>query len=676
MKVNLLRTLGQKAIRLGASASPRSILSSEFGRELSEILDIVNRSRVEQFAQGQFDEHKFLRAARICAAEHEGQMRNSGVKYAYHPIEVCKRLAKDYHINDQNVLIAALLHDVVEDAKYPLSRIEKEFGSTVALLVDGMTKIEQLDIDRTINEENINKFITLLSRDVRLLLIKMVDRGVNLLDQEPVISESGRKNAIEALDFYVPLARLVGFWKAASHLADLAFQKIYPERYLLGREMIAKSKEKNAGLLAEIEKKIRDRYREMLKKEVYKDGILSDLAIENKVRQIEIRFHSPTPQEIDSITAARLLHITDFKDVAMIQIITPERVDCHQMVYVLSCLAEPIDSLSRDYIGDPKINHYEALHRGNLFGDETIRVQIRTQRMQETAMYGESSLTYDTSGNFVQPDLPALHPVNLRRILRAETRYDKMQIALGTENIKKAKVYFEVEGKEIIRDIMAPHDITPLEMAILADPAMAMRLFSVIHNGYRYDIEGHRIKRPTRLFVSLTKEFVPRDYFATVKNPLARADLLEWLNSLSSEERKERFSTPLLKAVLSKYFMDHDLVRTYLFDEVERALAGIGSGKLSMKVAGIALNQASQHLEIPPVDIYKLILNADSYELRKRIEDMLETCFRLHSKTLLPDGQLHASLIMANPIQTDRLKKMMKRLDNERGLAITTRYPH
>jgi GTP pyrophosphokinase len=504
------------------------LMQSQFHSRIATLADRIERLIQDRGAITRFDRKEFYEAAGLCVFAHKDAIREvSGIPYADHPTKLVEREVDLFHVTDKGELIAGLLHDVPEDTHFDLDFIKKRFGPEVANLVDGLTKIQQLEKDQPINEENIDKFVNALSRDIRTLRLKMSDRGINLEDIEERGEASRLKNCQEALDFYVPLGVLCGFMRATRHLSDIAFKKLYPERYREIEETIGKTVKKNQDLLDRLKKTIIRKYRktlvrnfsiELLNSPQFR-GYLSD-------KRIEILTKPRTVYEVDQIATMRGTEVRDLSDIVMMQVTVDTEEDCYAMVGIIHSLGEPDDHHSHDYLRNPKINGYQSLHTAIRINGTLVRFQIRTHKMQRVAQEGILYNAFTLGGKFVQPDLPWLKADWLKIILQVRDRRSKILLIKSLSQARKARVLVEgpSTGPSIAataQEVLLPKGISPLEIAFIVDPNLGIHLVGAFHRDNpltpNETIEGDI--GFIKLIVSDT--LIPHDY-SNLRHPLAR----------------------------------------------------------------------------------------------------------------------------------------------------------
>jgi guanosine-3',5'-bis(diphosphate) 3'-pyrophosphohydrolase len=324
---------------------------------------------------------------------HEGQFRRSGERYITHPLAVASILA-DLNLDHQS-LMAAMLHDVIEDTGIPKDALSAQFGESVADLVDGVSKLTQIEFRSRAEAqaENFQKMTLAMAKDIRVILVKLADRLHNMRTLGPLAYEKRRRIATETLDIYAPIAHRLGMHSLCVELEDLGFSALYPMR----SRYIGKAVEKLRGNHLEIIAEIRQRLEERLSERDLPGEILGREkhlnSIYNKMRNRQKSFH-----EIMDVYAFRI--ITDSVD------------DCYRILGAVHSLYKPLPGRFKDYIAMPKANGYQSLHT-TLFGMHVnIEIQIRTKEMEQIANNGIAAHWLYKSGDSAVGDL------NQRRVDR------------------------------------------------------------------------------------------------------------------------------------------------------------------------------------------------------------------------------------------------------------------
>ena len=313
------------------------------------------------------------KAYQFSKSAHDGQFRKSGEPYISHPVAVAKLLAK-WHL-DAHALMAALLHDVVEDTPATKQEVGELFGKPVAELVDGVSKLDRIEFQTEAHAqaENFRKMLLAMARDVRVILIKLADRLHNMRTLDSMPSEKRKRIAKETLEIYAPIANRLGLNSVYQELADLSFRYLYPTRY---------------RVLAKAVKTARGNRRELV------DKVL--VAIQQKLKEAGVEA-SVTGREkhLNSIYRKMLgksLNFSEVFDIYGFRLIVRDVPSCYLALGVLHGLYKPIPGKFKDYIAIPKANGYQSLHT-TLFGPYAtpLEVQIRTQDMHKIAEAGVAS---------------------------------------------------------------------------------------------------------------------------------------------------------------------------------------------------------------------------------------------------------------------------------------------
>jgi guanosine-3',5'-bis(diphosphate) 3'-pyrophosphohydrolase len=316
------------------------------------------------------DAERIGRALALAREAHEGQSRASGDPYIAHPMAVAKILAG---LNmDTDTIVAALLHDVVEDTPVPLSRIEDEFGPDVAQLVDGVTKLSRLEVRSREEEqvENLRKMFLAMARDIRVIIIKLADRLHNMRTLKHLPRERVERIARETREIYAPLANRLGIFRIKWELEDLAFQFLEPDAFQAMREKVAKRRLERE---AEVDQAI-----EVLR------GRLQDAGIEAEVSGRAKHLYS-----IYQKMQQQHKGFDEVYDLVAIRVLVDSVRDCYAALGLVHEMWKPLPGRFKDYVAMPKSNLYQSLHTTVIGpGGEPFEVQIRTFEMHHTAEYG------------------------------------------------------------------------------------------------------------------------------------------------------------------------------------------------------------------------------------------------------------------------------------------------
>ncbi len=342
--------------------------------KLSQAITYLKKSEIQ-------DVYKAYHYAFEC---HIDQKRRSGEAYITHPVSVAC-IAANLHLDGPSI-IAALLHDVVEDTPATLKEVESKFGKQVAKLVDGLSKLDKLNFNDVVEAqaENFRKMLLAMSSDIRVMIIKLCDRTHNMQTLGHLNEQKRRRIAQETVDIYAPIANRLGLNRIYQELENLCFKHIHPLRHQTITKAIASAR----GNRKEVVEKILIQVEEKLKKEKIK---------------AEIHGREKQPASIHKKMAEKNLGFSEISDIYAFRIIVQDIKDCYHALGVLHSLYKPIPGRFKDYIAIPKANGYQSLHT-TLFGPfgMPLEIQIRTLMMNNLAEAGVAAhWMYKTKENQV-----------------------------------------------------------------------------------------------------------------------------------------------------------------------------------------------------------------------------------------------------------------------------------
>lgn len=317
-----------------------------------------------------YDLEKITQAYKVAEKAHEGQLRTSGDPYITHPLAVASILL-DYCM-DTDTICAALLHDTVEDTDVTLDELRKKFGEDVALMVDGVTKIGLVPLVSKEEQqaENIRKILMAMSKDIRVIIIKLADRLHNMRTLATRPPEKQRKTSLETMNFYAPIAHRLGMSDVKEEMEDIAIHYLDPYGCKEVEEQIALHKEERDAFIDSIKKRIRERISDIKPEPIIEGRVKSIYSIYKKVYVKNKRFD-------------------EIYDIYAVRVIVQSVIECYNVLGVIHDMFRPIPYRFKDYIATPKPNRYQSLHT-TVIGREGIpfEVQIRTVEMHNTAQYG------------------------------------------------------------------------------------------------------------------------------------------------------------------------------------------------------------------------------------------------------------------------------------------------
>jgi GTP pyrophosphokinase len=351
----------------GALAALRNRLPRIFTRPSpdSNIAEVIRSAKL---SHPKSDFSVVEKAYQAAEKAHQGQTRKSGDPYITHPVAVAQILA-DLGIGTAG-LAAALLHDTVEDTDYSLEQLRADFGEEIAMLVDGVTKLDKVKFGDTAQAETVRKMVVAMSKDIRVLVIKLADRLHNARTWGFVPEEKARKKAQETLEIYAPLAHRLGISTIKWELEDISFSVLYPKVY------------------DEIVNLVRQR---SPKREEFIQSVIS--AIEDDLKENKVKGKvAGRPKQYYSIYQKMVIRGREFDDIydlVGIRVIVPDVRDCYAILGSIHARWNPVPGRFKDYIAMPKFNLYQSLHT-TVIGPNgrPVEIQIRTQEMHNRAEFG------------------------------------------------------------------------------------------------------------------------------------------------------------------------------------------------------------------------------------------------------------------------------------------------
>jgi GTP diphosphokinase / guanosine-3',5'-bis(diphosphate) 3'-diphosphatase len=453
-----------------------------------------------------------VRAYELAAEAHEHQYRKSGEKYINHPISVAKVVA-DIGLDDTTVA-AALLHDAVEDTEITTSEIEEQFGSEVAQIVDGVTKLERIRFDSREEQQaaTMRKMLVAMAKDLRVLIIKLADRLHNLRTIAAMAPEKQVRQAQETLDIYAPLAHRLGMQEIKQQLEDLSFAALHPKRYAEIDSLVALRTPQQDHFLAEVVSEVQ--------------GRLAELKIDAEV--------TGRGKHLWSIYEKMVLKGREFDDIfdlVGIRVIVDSVKDCYAALGCIHGAWKPVVGRFKDYIAMPKFNLYQSLHTTVIGpGGRPLEVQIRTREMHHRAEWGVAAHWAYKEGS------PSDDLAWLNRIMdwQAETDDpDQFMETLKTDLERDEVFVFTPKG----RVISLPVDSTPIDFAYAVHTEVGHACIGARINGRLVPLDCKLTSGDTcEIFTSKVNRAGPsRDWLKIVQSPRARNKIRQWF----SKERRE-----------------------------------------------------------------------------------------------------------------------------------------
>lgn len=522
------------------------------------------------------------RAYRRAVIQHSSQRRKSGEPYIIHPLAVAQILA-DLGMGPL-VVAAGLLHDTVEDTDYTLDECRAEFGDTVTGLVDGVTKLSKMEYGDSAQAETIRKMVVAMSRDVRVLVVKLSDRVHNARTWRYVKSSSAQKKARETLDVYAPLANRLGMNAIKTELEELSFKVLYPKIYNEIVVLVAR----RAG-----------------QRDVYLAQILAEINEDLDAQHIKA-YVTGRPKDYFSIYQKMIVRGRDFAniyDLVGVRIIVDTIRDCYAALGAVHARWSPVPGRFKDYIAMPKLNMYQSLHTTVVGpGGKPVEIQIRTWDMHRRAEFGIAAhWKYKENGQagraLSAPDKSDLkrgsddnqelsETDNLKWIQQladwtSETPDSNEFLGSLKEDLGAAEVYvFTPKGKIV----SLPANATPVDFAYAVHTEVGHRTMGARVNGRLVPLDTKLENGDTvEVLTSKSDNAGPsRDWLSFVKSPKARNKIRQWF----SKERRDELTRAMRKRNLPIGTLLTTQALVGVADELnfpnpDAVFAAIGDGQIS-----------------------------------------------------------------------------------------------
>ena len=528
-------------------------------------------------AENRQDEMGIIRKAYELAKEaHKDQKRKSGEPYLIHP--VCVAIILTQLDMDKETIVGGLLHDVIEDTPYTVEDITQMFSAEIALLVDGVTKLTQLNYSADkldVQAENLRKMFLAMAKDIRVIIIKLADRLHNMRTLQFMKPEKQKEKARETMDIYAPIAHRLGISKVKVELDDLSLQYLEPEAY----------------------KELNDKFNHL---RVQKETFVKDIMEDVKEHLDEAKIKATIDGRVKHLFSIYRKMVNQNKtldqiyDLFAIRIIVDTEQQCYTALGIIHEMYKPIPGRFKDYIAMPKPNHYQSLHT-TLIGPngQPFEIQIRTYEMHKTAEYGIAAhwKYKETKGSEAKVKNDEAKMAWLRQILEWQRdmsdNKEFMSLLKNDLDLFADSVYcFTPQG-----DVKTlPSGSTPVDFAYSVHSAVGNKMVGARVNGKLVPIE-YEIKNGDRIEIitSQNSQGPSRDWLKLVKSTQAKNKINQWFKKELKEDNILKGKEMLAQYARAKGFKIANYTKTqyletvlrkYGFRDWDSVLAAIGHGGL------------------------------------------------------------------------------------------------
>lgn len=483
-----------------------------------------------------YDADRIKKAYDLAREAHKNQRRRSGEPYIMHPVAVAKILL-DYGM-DNECIIGALLHDVVEDTKYDLEYIRKNFGDDVALLVDGVTKLGQIPLStrEEVQAENIRKMFIAMNQDVRVIIIKLADRLHNMRTLQHMPPHKQREKSLETLEIYAPIAHRLGIRAIKEELEDLAIRYLDPVAYKEIEDNLSMKKEEGQKFLNEITQEISDKIKPIMK----------NCQITSRVKSVHGIFRK---------VYIKGKNFEEIYDIYAVRIIVDTMIDCYNALGIVHDMFTPLPGRFKDYISTPKPNMYQSLHTTVISKSGVpFEIQIRTWEMHHTAEYGIAAHWKYKLGKGGKDNLDASLQWIHRMLENGESSENAEDMVSSIKGDLSVDEIYVFTPKGDVKTL--PKGATVIDFAYAIHSAVGNRMIGA-------KVDGRIVPLDTVLKTGQICEVLTsnqqnkgpsRDWLTIVKTGEARSKIRSWFK----KERREE------NIIQGKEQIEHEFKRNYL----------------------------------------------------------------------------------------------------------------
>ena len=535
-------------------------MTAEYGRRVENICAKMSKT----------DADRVRDAYRFALEAHEGQTRRSGEPYVMHPVAVAE-IAQEIGL-DVDSIVAALLHDVIEDTKFGFEDVRARFGQHIAEIVDGVSKLTRVQYTYKEDEqmENLRKMFLAMAKDIRVILIKIADRLHNMRTAQYWSDQKRREKALETMEIYAPLAHRLGMQRVKWELEDIALRCLDPIGYSEISEKVAEVDHSYSHFLDNVRARIGAKLAEV--------GIKAE--IQGRLKHAYSIYRKMYNQHKS---------LAEIYDLYAVRVIVDDVNDCYNVLGIVHDIYKPMPGRFKDYISTPKPNMYQSLHT-TVIGREGMpfEVQIRTWEMHHTAEYGIAAHWKYKEGVQTSEKDTDLKLEWVRRLLESQEDTDADEFLSNIKIDMFADEVFVFTPKGDV--INLPAGATPIDFAYAIHTGVGNRMNGVRVNGrmvgYEYQLQNGDIVE----VITTKQEHGPsRGWLDLAKTSEARNKIRQWFKREKREENiaegRTRFEAQLQKLGISPAALTEEVLPSVLrrvsFGSLDEMYAAIGYGGLT-----------------------------------------------------------------------------------------------
>ncbi|MDI6872791.1 RelA/SpoT family protein [Candidatus Solincola sp.] len=570
---------------------------------------------------GRGDTRLIREAYEFARLHHARQVRKSGEEFILHPLGVAHILA-DLQM-DEITLAAALLHDVVEDTEITLDDVRDKFGTEIAGIIDGVTKLDRLTFRNReeMQAENFRKMFVAMAQDIRVVIIKLADRLDNMKTIGHLSEEKQKEKARETLEIYAPLAHRLGISQLKWQLEDLAFATLYPLRFQEIVQMVDQRRPERERYIEEVKRELQAHLRQSHIKAEIEGRVKHYYSIYTKMKERGKQF-----DEIYDLFAVRILVNT--------------KEECYTVLGMVHSLWQPVPGRIKDYIAQPRFGIYQSLHT-TVIGPQgrPLEIQIRTHDMHRTAEYGIAAhWRYKEAGR--SQDRVRERLAWIKRIVEWQRELSDPREFL--ENLKIDLFQDEVFVFTPKGDVIdLPRGSTPIDFAYAIHTEVGHRCVGAKVNDRLVPLEYNlRNGDIVTIITSSTSPGPSKDWLNIVKTPRARTKIRQWFSKERRLEDAQEGKEVLIKAmrkarlpvqkVLGSHLLEEIATQEYGFTSTEDLYASIGAGKTSaQQVVNHLQNKLGISEEAPPAPAPRRRRKPPAYTKGVRVEGVDNVLVRI-----------------------------------------------